>query len=386
LSRPNHVRLARVLPTMSPRPAAFVVVLSSALVLLASAPAGAIGGWTVVPSPNPSAQANYLTAAASISPNDVWAVGTEYQPSGSAGTLAEHWDGTAWKAVRTPNPQLGYNELFGVDAASSTDVWAVGYASVGPFFTDSRTLVQHWDGTRWSNVRSPNLGTRGNALNAISVVSANDIWAVGLGDSPSTNSGQPIIVHWDGTAWTLVSSVPTGSGFAELRAIDAVSANDIWAVGYRGKRTLIEHWDGSTWSLVASPALQTSYLLGVTAVATDDVWAVGSSAGKSLVEHWDGSAWTRVPSPNAGKPVTQLSAVAQFGSSDIWAVGLTVDELQVSLRTVTEHWDGTSWSLVASPNPSTEYDQLVGVTGIAGGDIWAVGQDEDTLVLRRQDA
>ena len=357
----------------------------SGIVLLVAAPAGAIAGWTVVPSPNPSAQANYLTSVVSIAANDVWAVGTAYQDNGSAGTLAEHWDGSAWKAVGTPNPRPGYNELFSVDAVSSSDVWAVGYTH-GVQYVDEKTLIEHWNGSTWSALPSPNLGTNANVLNGVSVVAADDIWAVGLGNSTSTLSGAPIVEHWNGTSWSLVPSVPTGGGFAELRAVDAVSATDVWAVGYRGQRTLIEHWDGSIWSLVSSPALPSSYLMGVTAVAANDVWAVGSTNGKSLIEHWDGSTWTRVASPNGSKPITQLNAVAPFGSNDLWAVGLTVDELQVSYRTITEHWDGTSWTLVPSPNPSTEYDLLMGVDGIAGGDIWAVGEDEDTLVIRRQDA
>jgi hypothetical protein len=42
--------------------------------------------------------------------------------------------------------------------------------------------------------------------------------------------------------------------------------------------------------------------------------------------------------------------------------------------------------MVPSPNPSTEYDLLLGIDGTPGGEIWAVGEDEDTLAIRRVDA
>ena len=91
-----------------------------------AAPAAAIGGWTVVPNPNPSVQANCLTSAVSISAKDAWAVGTEYQPTGSAGTLAEHWDGTQWTLVASPNPSTEYDLLIGVTGLAGGDIWAVG--------------------------------------------------------------------------------------------------------------------------------------------------------------------------------------------------------------------------------------------------------------------
>jgi len=59
----------------------------------------------------------------------------------------------------------------------------------------------------------------------------------------------------------------------------------------------------------------------------------------------------------------------------------------VVYRTFTEHWDGTAWTVVPSPNPSPEYDYLVGAAGFAGGDVWAVGAaDENTLTMRTTDS
>src|SRR5438128_5538070 len=65
------------------------------------------------------------------------------------------------------------------------------------------------------------------------------------------------------------------------------------------------------WSIVASAntsATQTNYLNGVTCVSASDCWAVGyynngsggSGVGQTLIEHWNGTSWSIVPSPNVG--------------------------------------------------------------------------------------
>jgi hypothetical protein len=93
-----------------------------------------------------------------------------------------------------------------------------------------------------------------------------------------------------------------------------------------------------------------------------------------------------VPALDGSKPNTSLNGVKAVGASDVWAVGTTYDPLVVSYRTITERWDGASWSVIASPNPDSEYDFLQGVTGRPGGDVWAVGSaGEKTLAIRTSD-
>jgi hypothetical protein len=70
----------------------------------------------------------------------------------------------------------------------------------------------------------------------------------------------------------------------------------------------------------------------------------------------------------------------------VWAVGSTYDPILVDYKTFTEHWDGDAWTVVPSPNPGPIYDQLFGVGGLPGGDVWAVGQAyTDTLTIRTSD-
>src|SRR5205823_13057673 len=120
---------------------------------------------------------NQLEAVAG-SGNDLWAVGY-YGPIGNvAQTLAMHWNGSAWSIVPTPNVGTQTNELFGV-SGSGNDVWAVGiYWTVDGGYNVQRTLTLHWDGSAWSVVPSPNPGFWADLLLAVRG-SGNDVWAVG---------------------------------------------------------------------------------------------------------------------------------------------------------------------------------------------------------------
>ena len=43
-----------------------------------------------------------LTALAVVSTNDIWAVGYSFTSNGAPQTLTEHWNGTKWSVVKSP--------------------------------------------------------------------------------------------------------------------------------------------------------------------------------------------------------------------------------------------------------------------------------------------
>lgn len=373
---------------------AMVAIVVAAWAAGPGSAAAASSPWTVVPSPSPSEQANYLDAVVPLSSSSAWAVGAWYRPDPvTPGTLTEYWDGTTWQVVTSPNATDGYNELFGVDALSARDVWAVGYSNIANYGSE-RSLILHWNGSTWRIVGSPNLGTNANILYDIDVRAPGDAWAVGLGNSTSLNFGRPLIQHWNGRRWSLVSSPNPGPGFVQLSGVSAVSATDVWAVGTRAGHTLTEHWDGSAWRIVPSPdgSRATSQLLAVAALSATDAWAVGSTDGVGqsesdvLVEHWDGAAWSVVAVPDGALPQSVLTDVVALSPTDLVAVGFTDDPLLVNHQTLTEHFDGATWTVIPSPNPGPEYNTTTGVGGLPGGDVWAVGNaDDGTLTLRATD-
>jgi hypothetical protein len=306
-------------------------------------------------------------AVSAVSASDMWAVGD------GVGTLIEHWNGTQWSLVKSVNPGLSFNHLYSVAAISANDVWAVGSWSNDPTNEFVNTLIEHWNGTQWSVVSSSSPGTTTNILYGVVAISANDVWAVGIYDYST------LIEHWNGTTWRVVSSPSPGSSNF-LTGVTAVSTSNVWAVGYSfgagdsgsGSQTLIEQWNGTMWSVIPSSnsASQFNYLNGVAAVSASDIWAVGysnsGSTSQTLIEQWNGSIWSIVSSPNPGSTGDSLYAVTAISANNVWAVG-------TGSGTLTVRWNGTKWSVVSSPNVGTVTNRLNGVTRVSASDVWAVG-------------
>ncbi len=291
--------------------------------------------------------------------------------------------GSPWSVMSSPNPSSYLNELYGVAAVSASDVWAVG-AYVDTSSGTQETLVQHWNGTSWSTVPSPSPGTLLNELSAVAAVSASDIWAVGYAYSSGYST---LTEHWNGTSWSAVPSPSPGPSYNFLYGVTAVSSSDVWAVGrYEDAtgvyRTLIEQWNGTSWSVVSSPnpSSTNNSLYGVTAVSANDVWAVGSYnnsyIGDTLVEQWNGTNWSVVSSPSPSSAQDQLLGVATVSSSDVWAVGHTYS--LGNYPTLVEHWNGSQWSVVSSPSPGTDDNYLNSVAALPTGQVWAVGYSSYT--------
>ncbi|HKP51870.1 MAG TPA: S-layer homology domain-containing protein [Chloroflexia bacterium] len=191
-----------------------------------------------------------------ISSDDVWAVGS------GPGTyfwssLTMHWDGSEW--TRVPSYlHARPNGFRSVSALSPTDVWAVGNR------TDVTTypLIQHWEGAQWANV-SPPLGAPcyTGGLSDLYTISPTDIWAVG-----SCSFGVGLALHYDGSTWTQTAMPDIG----DLYTVSALASDDIWAGGEEG----ILHWDGSAWSISYDAG---AAIHAIDALSPNDMWAVGST-------------------------------------------------------------------------------------------------------------
>jgi hypothetical protein len=336
--------------------------------------------WQIIASPNGSRQVNELHSISALAENDVWAVGVSYNTERTlSSSLIEHWNGSRWSVVPSPNPSSTLNILYGVAAVAPNDVWAVGYAATA----SSGAVIVHWNGSVWSVVPNPPSSIFMSNLPALAVISPNDIWAVGsgrIGDEDAT-----LTLHWNGAAWSFVSSPNvTPEVDNTLSGVAAVAANDVWAVGTQqptsltDPHTLILHWNGAAWSIVPSPNdggnNVDNHLLAAAAVASNDVWAVGFSGFGTLAEHWDGTSWSVVQTPGIrGAEPLFLPSVIALSSNNVWAVG-EFFQTRISLsRTLTEQWNGTSWVVVQSPNFGSDHNELFGVEATSGGTLWAVG-------------
>jgi hypothetical protein len=337
------------------------------------------GAWNVIPSPNLLTGNNVLYGVAAINASNVWAVGYYTDTNTSQNfdqTLIEHWDGTSWSVVISPNPGLGGNIFNGLVAMNANSIWAVG-ASWDISGNNVQALIEHWNGKSWKVVSSP---TASDQLTGITrVPSTNQLWAVGSGG---------LIEHWDGTSWNIVSSPNVGL----LKGVLANNANDVWAVGQFGGssyQTLIEHWDGTSWNVVSSPSFGTdnSSLYGITRVpGTSKIWTVGYDAtptgpAQTLTEHWDGTSWSVVSSPNSGQYSNFLNGVVAISTRNIWAVGGFVNDPVSNMpKALIEHWDGKSWSVISSASTGVNNSFLEGVSRVpsSSSQIWSVGTTIDS--------
>jgi hypothetical protein len=224
-----------------------------------------------------------------------------------------------------------------VAATSARNAWAVGLAR-------GRTLIVHWNGSRWRRVSSPDPGGPGSQLLSVTARTTGDAWASG-----TTAGSKTLLAHWNGHAWKLVRA-PSPGGSAILSGVAMRSASDAWEVGEGGgEKTVALHWSGSAWRHVATPSpydpltREGSFLDSVAIVSARSAWAVGGimATNKTLILHWNGTSWNQLASPSPRCDI-QLDGVAAASATSAWAVGGSLCHSQP--RTLIEHWNGTRWS------------------------------------------
>ncbi|WP_033217312.1 hypothetical protein [Kitasatospora phosalacinea] len=160
------------------------------------------GHWQVQDAPLPDhAMGGGLNGfAAAGGPDDVWAVGY-YQPDDylTFYGVIDHWDGESWQQVPTPDLGTDYWTLSAVVANGPSDVWASG--NVGTEDGWTRPLLLHYDGHAWTEAATPEPDSRSGELTRLVAAGPNDIWAAGAEIGPS-HQDKPIVAHYDGHRWT----------------------------------------------------------------------------------------------------------------------------------------------------------------------------------------
>jgi hypothetical protein len=205
-----------------------LLLAGSAGICAATSPTAARARLGLAVGAVPGTVSGGLTGVATTSARNAWAVGGTSRGK----TLILRWNGTAWRQVPSPSP-AGNPALSGVAATSAGNAWAVGSYQSGIVF---KTLILRWNGTAWKQVPSPTPagGVQGTELSGVAAVSSRNAWAVG---STVAQAPKTVILHWNGTRWQRVPS-PTPAGGGLLAGVAATSARDAWAVGVTaaGKR------------------------------------------------------------------------------------------------------------------------------------------------------
>jgi len=341
--------------------------------------------WSIQTTPSPAGSVDsVLVRVSCVSTSDCVAVGF----GASATTvvpLVERWNGTAWSIESVPAPGGTTGSfLYGISCLSASDCVAVGDYSKG---SATLTLVEGWNGTKWSLQRSHNPSGNDAVLGSVSCVSATVCTAVG----DSAGGAKPLAERWNGTAWS-IQTTPASGGFA---AVSCPSASLCTAVGYTDvdglTKPLAERWNRTAWSVQSTPqpvpqgsltAPQSEWvqLLGVSCPSTGACIAVGidqTQAGGTipLVESWTAAGWTIQDSPQAiGASSSQLTAVSCSGVGVCTTTGTT--NLGEAGQTFVEH---------AAPGICAVDDAACSPSGVFvspnGNDAWAGTRTQPKLTL-----
>jgi hypothetical protein len=331
-----------------------VLVISAAMLNTNVAAAGR--GWVIQPTPTPNGNA-ILIGVSCPSISECIAVGTT-----TTGQLAERWNGTKWAVLRTTGSQAPG----AVSCPTTTDCTAVGSGSRG-------TMAERWKGTTWTVQPTPNpMGGHGT-LYAVSCSSARACTAVGLYFTKSGGNA-PIVERWNGEAWAIQPTPSAhGSSLSELLGVSCASASVCVAVGdYVNDSgidlTLVERWNGATWVIQPTPnpsGTQIASLDAVSCSSATSCTAVGSydttpSVDLTLAEHWNGTSWVLQHTPNpSGGTFNMLRAVSCPSASACTAGGSFFNGS--SSLTLAEGWIGGSW--VIQPTSTTPVN--AGFSGVS---------------------
>lgn len=234
---------------------------------------------------------------------------------------ADGWSGQP--TVAPPGAQSSF--LWSVSCSAPGRCVAVGYytTSAGMFPLAEQLGPNGW---QLEPIVVP-AGVEGSFLLGVSCVTTSDCTAVG-GTATSAGFGS-LVEHWDGAGWTLEDAANVG----ELRAVSCASADACMAVGMNnhGSAPVAERFDGSRWTAQTIPWLPNVNIGefdGVSCATPRDCIAVGS-----VTEHWDGSDWSIMSTAfsSTGDGFTAVSCVT---ADDCTAVGAPP-----------EQWDGSSWQV-----------------------------------------
>ena len=252
----------------------------------------------------------------------------------------------------------------------------------------------------WSLQSTPNpTGAVSSRLAFVSCSGSTACTSVGEYVSSSAVQG-PLGERWGGTSWVAQTPPnPASASSSELVGDACPSATWCGAVGFSVQsgvhRALAERWNGSEWSVQTTPepsGATSSELEAISCSSSASCTAVGhyttSSLSGTLIEYWNGTSWAVQTSPNpSGATSSSLLGVSCVSSSVCIAVGdyYNASEVRLSLA---EAWNGVSWTVQPVPNRTgATKNILLGISCSAstscsavGGDYPSGGGPQETLV------
>ena len=360
-----------------------------ATLVVAAAAVAATSGWKVQRSPEPSGAIYSTLGGVSCSSRSACtAVGQYTTDRTTYSTLAETWNGKKWSIEQSPTPGGAYGDLLGVSCAGANACMAVGYYQTT---APGVALAERWNGKKWSLLH-PTIpaGARASGFYGVSCTSSRACTAVGYVDEASVYV--TLVETWNGTRWSIAHTPnPPHSELSELNAVACTSGNACTAVGEwtqnGGAPTMAfaERLHGGKWSIDHAPhptGAIVSEFKGVSCVAPNTCTATGDyekkpNQSRTLAEGFNGRKWSIQHTPNPTSDANKyLFGVSCTAANACTAAGYTLGNV-VWDTTIVEHWNGHKWSVQRSPSPGSDSD-LTGVSCSSTSDCAAAGWYEKT--------
>ena len=134
--------------------------------------------------------------------------------------------------------------------------------------------------------------------------------------------------------------------------------------------------------------------MSVTCTSGTNCWASGTTQTDSansnplngFMDHWDGSSWSQVATAPSGQTYDSFNSVTCTSASNCWTVGFAGPNAvsfgflpstlpnAVGDQSLIEHWDGVSWTVVGGPAAGA---YLSAVDCSSSSACWAVGATMD---------
>lgn len=308
----------------------------------------------------PLARGISLKSISMDSSNDGWAVGVI---SGAPNNVFFHYHVGQWTIIK-PLPENTsampgiHTELQGVSMINAQDGWAIGntdipeskpiqYGQETEIGTQPAGFLLHYVNGKWETVKTYAWAK----FSQISMQSATAGWVLG---EDYTRTNGTILLHYNGNQWIGVKLPGTLLRTGPLVTFSALAGNNLWVTDMAGS---FYYYDGKTWTQLAS-GCNNCVLQSLDMTSPHEGWAVGGiyNSDQGVILHYLDGHW--ITQSDATTP--GMNSISMLSNTEGWAAG---DNGRLF------HYSNGNWTEVSSPT-----NQLLSQFAmLSSNNVWAVG-------------
>jgi hypothetical protein len=274
------------------------------------------------------------------------------------------WAAGGWRIEPTARAHV---ELDAISCPSATRCWAVGGTRFTRLDLRQRSVIELWNGHRWTVVTAPSPhGLPFVSFTDVSCPSAGFCMAVGAAGQERYSHYSPFADSWDGRTWTSEPMVSPGKQDAgEATSVSCTSRAACVALG-QAVGVFAKRWNGHDWRTIRSPigAQGLWCMSAATCIAGLD----GRRPGAQL---WNGRRWIPqvIPIPRGigayRRAVAGLTALSCPAARRCVGLASVRTGYQTDAE-LTATWNGHKWTSAVIPGASTSFYEAVGTFWLTG--------------------